>query len=228
MKSNLTTVLIGEKVILVPYRAEHVPKYHTWMLNEDLRTLTASDPLTLDQEYEMQQKWQTDEDKLTFIILAHDSPDGERLSASEHILPTDSRLSKMSMVGDVNLFLKGTPPYAQGHDVKPSPNGHNSDEEEEEEFEAEVEIMIAEPSYRRKGLAQDALHLMLTYATGQPDAFGFSPASPIDSPLNLLPETLVTRISQTNEPSIRLFEKLGFKITKTVEVFQEVEMRWRK
>jgi L-amino acid N-acyltransferase YncA len=29
-------------------------------------------------------------------------------------------------------------------------------------------------------------------------------------------------------PSIRLFEKLGFRITKRVEVFGEVEMRWRE
>ena len=29
----------------------------------------------------------------------------------------------------------------------------------------------------------------------------------------------------SNEPSIKMFERLGFAITKRVEVFQEVEMR---
>jgi len=48
------TILVGSKVVLVPYRPEHVPKYHQWMLDEELRSLTASDPLSLEEEYEMQ------------------------------------------------------------------------------------------------------------------------------------------------------------------------------
>ena len=36
---------------------------------------------------------------------------------------------------------------------------------------------------------------------------------------------LVVRIGEDNSPSIRLFEKLGFVITKRVEIFNEVEMR---
>ncbi|KAJ7255696.1 hypothetical protein C8J57DRAFT_598882 [Mycena rebaudengoi] len=45
-------------------------------------------------------------------------------------------------------------------------------------------------------------------------------------PLPFPPTSLLTRISESNVPSIRLFEKLGFSITKRVEVFGEVEMRW--
>lgn len=39
--------------------------------------MTASEPLTLDEEYEMQKSWQEDPDKLTFILIHPDfiSPD---------------------------------------------------------------------------------------------------------------------------------------------------------
>jgi hypothetical protein len=44
-------------------------------------------------------------------------------------------------------------------------------------------------------------------------------------PLPLLRERLVVRIGASNAPSVALFESLGFRITKRVEVFDEVEMR---
>jgi hypothetical protein len=39
------------------------------MENEEIRELTASLPLSIDEEYEMQQTWLNDNDKCTFIIL---------------------------------------------------------------------------------------------------------------------------------------------------------------
>ncbi|XP_049888079.1 alpha/beta-tubulin-N-acetyltransferase 9 isoform X2 [Pectinophora gossypiella] len=63
MKLNSNTEIIGQKVMLVPYRDYHVPKYHIWMKSEELQKLTASEPLTLDEEYEMQKSWREDEDK---------------------------------------------------------------------------------------------------------------------------------------------------------------------
>lgn len=41
------------------------------------------------------------------------------------------------------------------------------------------------------------------------------------------PHHLIAKIGSGNTPSIRLFENLGFKIVKVVEVFEEVELRWR-
>lgn len=37
-------------------------RYHQWMSNPELQILTASEPLTLEQEYEMQETWRHDED----------------------------------------------------------------------------------------------------------------------------------------------------------------------
>ncbi|KAL0959146.1 hypothetical protein HGRIS_014433 [Hohenbuehelia grisea] len=227
MKANENIVLAGFNIILVPYGKHHVPTYHTWMQDEELRELTASEPLSLEEEYDMQQKWQLDEDKLTFIIHARPEPDrGAELS--KPILPSDPRNAKFPMIGDVNLFLKGSN----------NPSEPDTSEEPSDPFEAEVEIMIAEPAYRRKGLALEALQLMLGYATGSPTGL-FLPSGSTDitakaihvveipkSPLPVPATSLVTRISDSNEPSIKLFEKLGFSIVKRVPVFSEVEMRW--
>ncbi|KAI0070005.1 acyl-CoA N-acyltransferase [Panus rudis PR-1116 ss-1] len=138
MKANANTVIEDGDLVLVPYRREHVAKYHEWMLSPELRELTASEPLSLEEEYEMQRKWQEDEDKLTFIVCIRDTTSGASVSRSFDP-------ANLQMIGDVNLFLKGVPA--------------------DEDFEAEVEIMIAEPDFRGKGYAARALQMMLSYAT---------------------------------------------------------------
>jgi len=75
MKLNATTAIVGARCILVPYRHEHVPKYHAWMESEFIRKMTASDRLSLEQEYAMQQSWFEDPDKCTFIVLDRARPD---------------------------------------------------------------------------------------------------------------------------------------------------------
>ncbi|VDO41573.1 unnamed protein product [Haemonchus placei] len=92
MRLNENTKILGSKIVLVPYEKEHVPKYHKWMEDEELRRLTGSERLSLGEEFEMQQNWRVDDDKLTFIILSR-----ARL---------DRGCSEVdSMIGDVNLFL---------------------------------------------------------------------------------------------------------------------------
>ncbi|XP_065708817.1 alpha/beta-tubulin-N-acetyltransferase 9 isoform X4 [Patagioenas fasciata] len=93
MKINQNTVLQGQRVTLVPYTSAHVPRYHEWMQSEELQRLTASEPLSLEQEYEMQRSWRDDADKCTFIVL-----DTARWAGQE-------RADEDCMVGDVNLFL---------------------------------------------------------------------------------------------------------------------------
>ncbi|KAI8912800.1 N-acetyltransferase 9-like protein [Gorgonomyces haynaldii] len=82
MRLNEATQLKMDSITLTPYTRDHVVKYHEWMKDPFLQEMTASEPLTLEEEYEMQQSWRSDDDKLTFII---------------HI---DSQ-----MAGDTNLYL---------------------------------------------------------------------------------------------------------------------------
>jgi hypothetical protein len=46
-----------------------VDTYHGWMADPALQAATASEPLTLEEEYAMQRTWLEDEDKCTFIVL---------------------------------------------------------------------------------------------------------------------------------------------------------------
>ncbi|KAK7260714.1 hypothetical protein RIF29_26986 [Crotalaria pallida] len=88
--------LEGEKVILVPYMESHVPKYHCWMQDPFLLEATASEPLSLDQEYQMQLSWSQDPHKETFIVLDKDLVVGDFLHGEPHV---------EAMVGDVNVFM---------------------------------------------------------------------------------------------------------------------------
>lgn len=74
MRINENLVLQGQTCVLVPYRREHVDKYHQWMQDPHLQATTASEPLTMEEEYAMQASWRDDEDKLTFIVLDSSLP----------------------------------------------------------------------------------------------------------------------------------------------------------
>lgn len=68
---------------------------------------------------------------------------------------------------------------------------------------------------------------MISYATSRSassDSYGHASYPP---QLPIPRSALVARISESNYPSIKLFEQLGFKVVKRVEVFGEVEMRYK-
>ncbi|XP_022136165.1 N-acetyltransferase 9-like protein isoform X2 [Momordica charantia] len=95
MKKNGVS-LEGERVILVPYMEAHVPKYHEWMKDPTLLQATGSEPLTLDQEYQMQQSWTQDPKKQTFIVLDKELVEGKFIHGDPAV---------EAMVGDVNLYM---------------------------------------------------------------------------------------------------------------------------
>ncbi|ANM63273.1 Acyl-CoA N-acyltransferases (NAT) superfamily protein [Arabidopsis thaliana] len=88
--------LEGKRVVLVPYMAEHVPKYHQWMQDSALLEATGSEPLSLEQEYEMQLSWTQDPNKRTFIVLDKDFVKGDLAHGQPHV---------EAMTGDVNIYM---------------------------------------------------------------------------------------------------------------------------
>lgn len=105
------------------------------MADPMLLQLTASEPLTLEEEYSMQQSWCEDPKKCTFIILLRKEYYPQPLNDfSDDIEIT-------YMCGDVNLFF----------------NNHDNI------GDAEIEIMIADPQCWRQGVATEALVLMIGY-----------------------------------------------------------------
>lgn len=133
---NEDIIIISEKLALVPYCHHHVLAYHNWMTCPELLRLTASEPLTLDEEYEMQKTWANDPNKLTFILL-----DFEKWDRQSSECCSEAQLNSVEsdcIFGDVNLFLNG--------DV------------------AEISIMVALKSYRRKGNAVKVIRNLLPYS----------------------------------------------------------------
>jgi hypothetical protein len=85
MRVNAALALHGERVVLVPYTPRHVPTYHAWMQDAAILEATASEPLSLEEEYAMCASWRDDADKCTFIVLdraaahAADAPGDEAM-----------------------------------------------------------------------------------------------------------------------------------------------------
>lgn len=190
------------------------------MTSSDLRSATASDPLTLDEEYAMQESWRTDGDKLTFIIC---KPllEAEMMTFME----AGEFDSEERMVGDVNLFL--------------SPNHEDVDDATSVSIGpglvGELELMIAPLSLRRKGYGRAALSTFVAYILKNWNEIAqeyasstnnvHSTAQRINSP-NL--DYLRVKINEQNKCSIALFQSLAFELQNCGKpnYFGEVELRW--
>ncbi|KAF7509657.1 hypothetical protein GJ744_007528 [Endocarpon pusillum] len=172
MLINEYTAISTSKVLLVPYSEHHVPQYHEWMQDRAIQEATASEPLTLTQEYAMQESWQKDSDKLTFIIC-QPSPNQADQKLLSHVEPkTHDNADRM--IGDVNLFLSfssevDTNPehqHANEYTVQP-PSNLSGDECQSAtttvEVTGELELMVAVPTCQRKGYGRAALLTFIRY-----------------------------------------------------------------
>ncbi|KAF2109076.1 GNAT domain-containing protein [Lophiotrema nucula] len=216
---NEHQAVLSPRILLVPYSEHHVPTYHEWMQDEDLRKATASEPLTIDQEHAMQKSWREDADKLTFIVCQPPpaSPDSTQIEK----ITQGNEDSPDAMFGDVNLFL-----YTDDDD-----DDESTEQESTEDAQAvlgEVEIMIARKDQQGKGLGREILIPFLWYVVHSCSTIMNQYHTGISSgkSKNTL-KYLRVKIGAENARSVRLFESVGFKkISETPNYFGELELRW--
>lgn len=205
MKANYHTCIKGEKVILVPYRSDHVDTYHQWMQDEYLLDATGSEPLSMEEEIKMQQEWRDDELKCTFIVLSLDkctSIDFSIVDTNEDFIQDTIE----SMCGDVNLFLSDEEDESDSED-----EDFTRGQDEDARKQAELDIMIAAEDCRGKGLGKEAVCLMMLYGAQNLDIRRF-----------------VVKIKEDNIASRALFSKLGFVQCNYAECFKEVELEFKR
>lgn len=184
------------------------------MQDADLQAATASEPLTLPEEYAMQQSWRTDNDKLTFIVCLPQEPESADQTAYSG---QDDRPERM--IGDINLFLY-EPEDEDDDDSDQAPNKASKSNG----VVGEIELMIARKNLHRHGYGRAALLSFTSYILDSwaQIAAEYSPSG--TRPLDFLR----VKINQSNTRSIALFESIGFVQTAAgANYFGEVELRWR-
>lgn len=199
MKENYETCIVGSKCVLVPYRHVHVNRYHGWMQSPALLEATGSEPLTLEEEYEMQQSWRVDEKKCTFIVLQRSALLRDPPTKSGDIDDNFVLENEPAMVGDVNLFLSEEEqenPEEQGRECR---------------IQAELDIMVAEASARGKGIGQEAACLMMLYGARKLGIRRF-----------------FCKINEDNHASLSLFRKLNFVECDYAACFRQYEYEFKR
>lgn len=241
---------------------------------QDLQALTASEPLSIEEEYAMQQSWRADNDKLTFIACLPPSTSTPSATIKAKEDDTSSR-----MIGDINLFLNHDDDTASDDEINSptkSTNPSLNTKTPTRKVIGEIELMIAEKHLHRQGYGRSALHAFLQYilsnahailaeyvgpASATEEAFSTTTKTTLDGGLGVASVTNATdtnatttvesasgakeegmgeaegeekarleylrvKISQENEPSIALFESVGFVRTAAeANFFGEVELR---
>merc|ERR1712194_596492 len=141
-------------------------------------------------------QWRTDEKDLSSTAhcrLAHTG------------LRQDGGATEVILVGDVNLFHDGA---AQLFDTQ------TSEEEDARGPITEIDVMVALKAVRCRGLAREAVQLVMSYA--RHELLMRSSATVESNP------KFRAKILEKNRGSLRLFESMSFRTTHRAAAFQEI------
>ncbi|KAF8245336.1 N-acetyltransferase 9 [Wilcoxina mikolae CBS 423.85] len=199
MLLNASTALLSPKILLVPYEPHHVLTYNSWMQDEEIREATASERLTLGQEYQMQRSWRNDADKLTFILCLPPATTRYLFTNPEATIIAQQDDAPQQMIGDINLFLSEDSDSEHGCGSECIHTGKRR-------LVGELEVMIARKEYQGQGFGRAAVLLFLWYIVMRKDEV----VAAYEGQESVLTHMSV-KIHQDNERSIGLFTSLGFK-----------------
>lgn len=186
------------------------------MQDADLQAATASEPLSMTEEYDMQRSWRTDNDKLTFIVCQAREPENV-----PHTVQGGQDDRPERMIGDINLFL-----------FEPEDDDDEDEENSTKQSNAlvgEIELMIARKDLHRQGYGRAALLSFTAYIldTWSQIAAEYSSSNSEGQVARSL-QYLRVKINQSNARSIALFQSIGFvQAAAGANYFGEVELRWR-
>ncbi|KAI1444825.1 acetyltransferase domain-containing protein [Annulohypoxylon stygium] len=217
MKVNESVFVVGPRMLLEPYERRHVPTYHKWMEDEEIREATASERLTLEEEYENQVSWRESSDKLTFIIcdtLARwwNAPKDNIPEGEEGKDDCSTAQIGDEQMGDVNMFLS---PWIADDEEEAKRAGRRY-------CVAEVDIMIADPKRRKRGFGRQTMTLFLLYVRRHLDAILNEYKG--SSKEEVVLKEVFAKIRENNAASIGLFKSLGFVQRGEANYFGEVEL----
>jgi RimJ/RimL family protein N-acetyltransferase len=190
------------------------------MQDADLQAATASEPLSMTEEYDMQRSWRTDNDKLTFIVCKSREPDtiSQTVQGGEDDLPE-------RMIGDINLFL--FEPEDEDQDEDDSGVQAPKTTKQSNALIGEIELMIARKDLHRQGYGRVALLSFTAYILDTWAQIAAEYSSAGDRTPRAL-QYLRVKINQSNARSIALFQSIGFVQTAAgANYFGEVELRWQ-
>ncbi|XP_068161626.1 alpha/beta-tubulin-N-acetyltransferase 9 isoform X3 [Antennarius striatus] len=169
------------------------------MKSPELQQLTASEPLTLEQEYDMQRSWREDDDKCTFVILDKQRWDDSSLNEEQ------------CMVGDVNIFLTdpADPSVAELEIMVAGDMFVNSLSPRRSLLTTFMMhlVFFTEPGYRGKGVGKEVTRMMMSYGVSRLGIKKFQ-----------------AKIGLDNHVSIAMFKKLHFQEVSVCQVFREVTL----
>lgn len=187
---------------------------------QEIQQATASEPLSIKEEYAMQQSWRQDADKLTFIIC-QPVPNSSKTNETPTQILTEDSDSSQNMVGDINLFIR----VDDGDDGDSPP-----------QIVGEIELMIAEKKNQRQGFGKAALITFMKYVIEhQGEVLEEFVSRGVDAEMArklrdtgamLKFECFSVKIGQNNLRSLALFEGLNFiKLSAEPNFFGEFELR---
>jgi len=169
------------------------------MKDPSIQQATASEPLTIEEEYAMQRSWRQDADKLTFITGVAKGPFPKGYTVNGDI----------TMIGDVNLFV----------------TIEHNDEIEADALIGELELMIAEKSMQGKGLGRSTIICFLQYVIANEQNIVKEYCSTEPDLQKQSIDYYRVKIGKDNERSLKMFAALGFRKVGDVSYFGEIELR---